>query len=129
MKLHFPSSEALISLPYIKSQSLHKLLLTKVTFEREVDATITDAARVRSEKRQAEAAQKVVESRAQQLTAKSVIILYFYSSQHFTSLEWFWSVICEANRFLFPLTEVFELHMEELRARQEEIEKRDETKP
>lgn len=42
------------------------------------------------------------------------------------SLEWFWSVIGEANRFWFLLTEVFELHMEELRAKQEEIEKRDE---
>ncbi|KOM34815.1 hypothetical protein LR48_Vigan02g096500 [Vigna angularis] len=86
--------------------------------------------------RKVETAQKVVESCVQQLTAElenttSVIIfiiLYFYSSQslHLTSLEWFWSMIYKANHFLFPLTEVFELHMEELCAKQEEIEKQDE---
>ena len=46
-----------------------KLLQQRVqTLEREVDATITTAARARSEKRQAEAAQKSAESRAHQLT-------------------------------------------------------------
>ena len=46
-----------------------KLLHQRVqTLEREVDAAITAAARARSEKRQAEAAQKSAESRAQQLT-------------------------------------------------------------
>ncbi|XP_027916848.1 uncharacterized protein LOC114176114 [Vigna unguiculata] len=75
-----------------------KLLQQRVeTLEREVDAAITAAARARSEKRQAEAAQKAAESRAQQLTAE-----------------------------LENTTKVFELHMEELRAKQEEIEKRDE---
>nr|KYP61142.1 hypothetical protein KK1_023567 [Cajanus cajan] len=67
------------------------------TLEREVDAAITAAARARSEKRQAEAAQKAAESRTQQLTAE-----------------------------LENTTKVFELHMEELRTKQEEIEKRDE---
>ncbi|WVZ26684.1 hypothetical protein V8G54_005228 [Vigna mungo] len=91
-----------------------KLLQQRVeTLEREVDAAITAAARARSEKRQAEAAQKAAESRAQQLTAE------------LENTTRFWSPI-EANRFLFPLTEVFELHMEELRAKQEEIQKRDE---
>lgn len=75
-----------------------KLLQQRVqTLEREVDAAITTAARARSEKRQAEAAQKSAESRAHQLTAE-----------------------------LENTTKVFELHMEELRAKQEEIEKRDE---
>jgi len=67
-----------------------KLLQQRVeTLEREVDAAITAAARARSEKRQAEAAQKAAESRAQQLTAELenttsiviFIILCFYSSQ------------------------------------------------
>jgi len=37
-------------------------------------------------------------------------------------------LVCDRrpNRFSFSFTEVFELHMEELRAKQEEIEKRDE---
>ena len=38
------------------------------TLERELDAAITAAARARSEKRQAEAAQKVAELRAQEVT-------------------------------------------------------------
>lgn len=58
-----------------------KLLQQRVqTLEREVDAAITTAARARSEKRQAEAAQKSAESRAHQLTAElenttSIIII------------------------------------------------------
>lgn len=66
-----------------------KLLHQRVqTLEREVDAAITAAARARSEKRQAEAAQKSAESRAQQLTAElenttSIIILSFSSLRSF----------------------------------------------
>ncbi|KAL4348864.1 hypothetical protein GQ457_17G012470 [Hibiscus cannabinus] len=66
------------------------------TLEREVDAAITAAARARSEKRQAEAAQKAAELRALEVTKE-----------------------------LENTTKVFELHMEELRAKQEEISKRD----
>ncbi|KAK8487380.1 hypothetical protein V6N13_029876 [Hibiscus sabdariffa] len=66
------------------------------TLEREVDAAITAAARARSEKRQAEAAQKAAEVRALEVTKE-----------------------------LENTTKVFELHMEELRAKQEEISKRD----
>ncbi|XP_057496124.1 uncharacterized protein LOC130781089 [Actinidia eriantha] len=66
------------------------------TLERELDAAISAAARARSEKRQAEAAQKAAELRAQEIT-----------------------------RELENTTKVFELHMEELRAKQDEISKRD----
>ncbi|KAF7842594.1 uncharacterized protein G2W53_004892 [Senna tora] len=66
------------------------------TLERELDAAITAAARARSEKRQAETAQKAAELRAQEVTKE-----------------------------LENTTKVFELHMEELRAKQEEISKRD----
>lgn len=66
------------------------------TLERELDAAITAAARARSEKRQAEAAQKAAELRSQEIT-----------------------------RELENTTKVFELHMEELRAKQQEIVKRD----
>ncbi|KAK8659680.1 hypothetical protein V6N13_029876 [Hibiscus sabdariffa] len=65
------------------------------TLEREVDAAITAAARARSEKRQAEAAQKAAEVRALEVTKE------------------------------LENTTIFELHMEELRAKQEEISKRD----
>ncbi|XP_030539425.1 uncharacterized protein LOC115747411 [Rhodamnia argentea] len=74
-----------------------KILQQRVeTLERELDAAITAAARARSEKRQAEAAQKAAELRTQEIT-----------------------------RELENTTKVFELHMEELRAKQEEIDKRD----
>ncbi|XP_020588874.1 uncharacterized protein LOC110030486 [Phalaenopsis equestris] len=66
------------------------------TLERELDAAIAAAARARSEKRQAEAAQRAAELRAQDVT-----------------------------RELENTTKVFELHMEELRRKQEEISKRD----
>ncbi|KAG2705108.1 hypothetical protein I3760_05G037000 [Carya illinoinensis] len=66
------------------------------TLERELDAAITAAAHARSEKRQAEAAQKVAELHAQEVTKE-----------------------------LENTTKVFELHMDELRARQDEISKRD----
>ncbi|GAV65352.1 hypothetical protein CFOL_v3_08867 [Cephalotus follicularis] len=66
------------------------------TLERELDAAITAAARSRSEKRQAETRQKAAELRAQEVTKE-----------------------------LENTTKVFELHMEELRAKQDEISKRD----
>ncbi|XP_047337388.1 uncharacterized protein LOC124941157 [Impatiens glandulifera] len=64
--------------------------------ESELDAAITGAARARSEKRQAEAAQKAAELR-----------------------------VVEITKELENTTKVFELHMEELRAKHEEIGKRD----
>ncbi|XP_050371160.1 uncharacterized protein LOC126789127 [Argentina anserina] len=66
------------------------------TLERELDAAIAAAAHARSEKRQAEAAEKAAELRAQEVTKE-----------------------------LENTSKVFELHMEELRAKQEEISKRD----
>ncbi|KAJ6976589.1 hypothetical protein NC653_028673 [Populus alba x Populus x berolinensis] len=66
------------------------------TLERGLDAAISAAARARAEKRQAEAAQRAAELRAQEIT-----------------------------RELENTTKVFELHMEELRAKQDEISKRD----
>ncbi|XP_023530180.1 uncharacterized protein LOC111792820 [Cucurbita pepo subsp. pepo] len=66
------------------------------TLERELDAAITAAAHARSEKRQAEAAQKAAEVHVQEVT-----------------------------RELENTTKVFQLHMDELRAKQEEINKRD----
>ncbi|KAG6571681.1 hypothetical protein SDJN03_28409, partial [Cucurbita argyrosperma subsp. sororia] len=66
------------------------------TLERELDAAITAAAHARSEKRQAEAAQKAAELHVQEVT-----------------------------RELENTTKVFQLHMDELRAKQEEINKRD----
>ncbi|CAI0448498.1 unnamed protein product [Linum tenue] len=66
------------------------------TLERELDAAISAAARARAEKRQAEVAQKAAELRAQEVTKE-----------------------------LENTTKVFQLHMEELRAKQEEIAKRD----
>ncbi|KAL2511900.1 hypothetical protein Adt_17500 [Abeliophyllum distichum] len=66
------------------------------TLERELDSAISAAAHARTEKRQAEAAKKAAELRAQDIT-----------------------------RELENTTKVFELHMEELRAKQEEISERD----
>lgn len=66
------------------------------TLERELDAAISAAARARTEKRQAEAGQKAAELRAHEITKE-----------------------------LENTTKVFELHMEELRAKQGEISKRD----
>ncbi|CAI9781774.1 unnamed protein product [Fraxinus pennsylvanica] len=66
------------------------------TLERELDSAISAAAHARSEKRQAEAAKKASELRAQEIT-----------------------------RELENTTKVFELHMEELRVKQDEISKRD----
>ncbi|KAE9448330.1 hypothetical protein C3L33_19769, partial [Rhododendron williamsianum] len=75
------------------------------TLERELDAAISAAAHARSEKRQAEAGQKAAELRALEITKE-----------------------LENTTSMFTLSvvfQVFELHMEELRAKQEEISKRD----
>ncbi|GFY90139.1 hypothetical protein Acr_07g0003360 [Actinidia rufa] len=88
-------------------ESLQKLLVKKAVYVDEetfAKASLSSepspnyqaAARARSEKRQAEAAQKAAELRAQEIT-----------------------------RELENTTKVFELHMEELRAKQDEISKRD----
>lgn len=66
------------------------------TLERELDAAITAAAHARSEKRQAEAGQKAAELRAQEITKE-----------------------------LENTSKVFELHLQEIHAKQEEIDKRD----
>nr|KAJ0223652.1 hypothetical protein LSAT_V11C200090100 [Lactuca sativa] len=66
------------------------------TLEREVDAAISASAHARIEKREAEAGQKAAE-----LQAKEII------------------------KELENTTKVFELHMEELRTKEEEISKRD----
>ncbi|ERN07564.1 uncharacterized protein LOC18435789 isoform X1 [Amborella trichopoda] len=66
------------------------------TLEKELDSAITAAARARSEKRLAEAGQRAAELRAQ-----------------------------EVMRELENTSQVFKLHMEELRLKQEEISKRD----
>uniref|UniRef100_A0A0D9XZK9 Uncharacterized protein n=1 Tax=Leersia perrieri TaxID=77586 RepID=A0A0D9XZK9_9ORYZ len=64
--------------------------------ERELDAAISAAARARTEKRQAEAAQRAAELRVQEVTKE-----------------------------LENTAKVFKLHMEELRAKQEEIAKKE----
>ncbi|TVU50145.1 hypothetical protein EJB05_01502 [Eragrostis curvula] len=66
------------------------------SLERELDAAISAAARARTEKRQAEAAQRAAELRAQEVTKE-----------------------------LENTSKVFALHMEELRLKQEEIAKKD----
>lgn len=67
-----------------------------LSLERELDAAISAASRARTEKRQAEAAQRAAELRAQEVTKE-----------------------------LENTARVFQLHMEELRAKQDEIAKRD----
>ncbi|KAM7251618.1 hypothetical protein ACFE04_023501 [Oxalis oulophora] len=79
-----------------QSRSIKVLEQRVETLERELDAAISAAARARAEKRQAEAGQKAAE-----LSAK------------------------EVTRELENTTRVFQLHMDELRAKQEEISKRD----
>ncbi|KAM0855593.1 hypothetical protein ACQ4PT_049664 [Festuca glaucescens] len=66
------------------------------SLERELDAAISAAARARTEKRQAEAAQRAAEQRVQDVTKE-----------------------------LENTSRVFQLHMEELRTKQQEIAKRD----
>lgn len=66
-----------------------KLLEQRVhTLERELDAAITAAARARSEKRHAEAAQKAAESRAQEVTKEleNTTSIYFFSPYQTTHL-------------------------------------------
>lgn len=84
------------SLTSEQARTIKTLEQRVATLERELDAAISAAARARSEKRQAEAAQKAAEIRAQEIT-----------------------------RELENTTKVFELHLEELRSKQEEIAKRD----
>lgn len=84
------------SLSSEQSRTIKVLEQRVETLERELDASISAAARARAEKRQAEAGQKAAELRAQEITKE-----------------------------LENTTKVFELHMEELRAKQEEIYKRD----
>ncbi|KAF5189904.1 tropomyosin [Thalictrum thalictroides] len=81
------------------------------TLERELDAAITAAAHARSEKRQAEAGQRPAELRAQEVTAELDNTTSMLRAQ-------------EVAGELENTTKVFELHMEELRAKQEEISKR-----
>ncbi|KAH9697907.1 hypothetical protein KPL71_023805 [Citrus sinensis] len=83
------------SLSSEQSRTIKVLEQRVETLERELDAAITAAAHARLEKRQAEAAQKAAELRAQEITKE------------------------------LENTTIFELHMEELRAKQEEISKRD----
>ncbi|KAK9690832.1 hypothetical protein RND81_09G157000 [Saponaria officinalis] len=84
------------SLASHQSRTIKALEQRVETLERELDASITAAAHARSEKRQAEAAQKAAELRALDITKE-----------------------------LENTTKVFELHMQELRLKQEEINKRD----
>lgn len=84
------------SLASQQSRTIKVLEQRVETLERELDAAITAAAHARSEKRQAEAAQKAAELRTLEIT-----------------------------RELENTSKVFELHMQELRAKQEEITKRD----
>lgn len=85
------------SLSSEQARSIKVLEQRVETLERELDASIAAAAHARSDKRQAEALQKAAELRAQEVTKE-----------------------------LENTTKVFELHMEELRAKQQEIAKRDE---
>ncbi|CAN1141774.1 hypothetical protein LINPERPRIM_LOCUS25663 [Linum perenne] len=84
------------SLTSEQARSIKVLEQRVETLERELDAAISASARARTEKRQAEVAQKAAELRAQEVTKE-----------------------------LENTTKVFKLHMEELRAKQEEIAKRD----
>ncbi|CAH9091917.1 unnamed protein product [Cuscuta europaea] len=91
--------EATYSKAHLASEQARtiKVLEQRVeTLERELDSAISTAAHARTEKRQAEMSQKAAELRAQEITKE-----------------------------LENTTKVFKLHMEELRAKQEEIAKRD----
>ncbi|KAJ3697075.1 hypothetical protein LUZ61_000780 [Rhynchospora tenuis] len=83
------------SLASEQARSIKTLEQRVETLERELDAAIAAAARARTEKRQAEAAQKAAELRTQEITKE-----------------------------LENTSKVFKLHMEELRAKQEEISKK-----
>ncbi|XP_021753171.1 uncharacterized protein LOC110718611 [Chenopodium quinoa] len=84
------------SLASQQSRTIKVLEQRVETLERELDSAITAAAHARSEKRQAEASQKAAELRTQEITKE-----------------------------LENTSKVFELHMQELRTKQEEITKRD----
>ncbi|XP_004230636.1 uncharacterized protein [Solanum lycopersicum] len=87
---------AKVSLTSEQARTIKVLEQRVQTLERELDNAISAAAHARTEKRQVEVAQKAAELRAQEVTKE-----------------------------LENTTRVFELHMEELRAKQEEISKRD----
>ncbi|GAA0165974.1 hypothetical protein LIER_21239 [Lithospermum erythrorhizon] len=110
--------------------------------EREVDAAISAAAHARTEKRQAESVQKAAELRVQQLNKElentSSMAIFFYSLLVYayrcirsTGTHNDSTFICISIPQFVQLdsyvsyAEVFGLHMEELRAKQEEIYKRD----
>eukprot|EP00252_Welwitschia_mirabilis_P027287 TRINITY_DN9326_c0_g1_i1.p1 TRINITY_DN9326_c0_g1~~TRINITY_DN9326_c0_g1_i1.p1 ORF type:complete len:166 (+),score=45.08 TRINITY_DN9326_c0_g1_i1:155-652(+) len=80
----------------IRTRTIQGLERRVRTLERELDAAITASAHARAEKRRSEAAQRAAEARTQ-----------------------------EVLRELENTTNVFKLHMEELRAMHEEIAKRD----
>ncbi|KQJ86643.1 uncharacterized protein LOC100823803 [Brachypodium distachyon] len=84
------------SLAAEQTRSIKILEQRVLSLERELDAAISAASRARTEKRQAEAAQRAAELRAQEVTKE-----------------------------LENTARVFQLHMEELRAKQDEIAKRD----
>nr|XP_043625075.1 uncharacterized protein LOC122596541 [Erigeron canadensis] len=91
-----PDSFEKANLTSDQARSIKVLEQRVETLERELDAAISAAARARTEKREAEAGQKAAELRAQEITKE-----------------------------LENTTKVFELHMDELRAKQDEISKRD----
>lgn len=78
-----------------QSRTIKALEKRVETLERELDAAITSSAHARTEKRHAEAAQRAAELHAQEVTGE-----------------------------LENTTKVFELHLEELRAKQEVISKK-----
>ncbi|KAG6414913.1 hypothetical protein SASPL_122290 [Salvia splendens] len=84
------------SLSSEQARSIKVLEQRVETLEKELDAAISAAARARNEKRQAESAQKAAELRTIEITKE-----------------------------LENTSKVFELHMEELCAKQQEISKRD----
>ncbi|XP_047970340.1 uncharacterized protein LOC125213701 isoform X2 [Salvia hispanica] len=83
------------SLSSEQARSIKVLEQRVETLEKELDAAISAAARARNEKRQAESAQKAAELRTIEITKE------------------------------LENTSIFELHMEELCAKQQEISKRD----
>ncbi|CAL9151606.1 unnamed protein product [Musa hybrid cultivar] len=97
-KAVFVDEETFVKASLISEQARTiKVLEHRVeALEKELDAAIAAAARARSDKRQAEAAQRAAELHAQDLT-----------------------------RELENTTNVFKLHMEELRSQKEEISKKE----
>ena len=98
------------------------------SLERELDAAISAAARARSEKRQAEAAQKAAELRAHEVTKElenTTSEFELWTQNHLNGITIYGLTEFLLIFFLLGFVEVFGLHMEELRAKQEEIGKRD----